>query len=336
MGAGPRRALITGVSGQDGSYLAEQLLQRGVEVFGLVLAGEALPGHVPAAVRLIPGTLADQRSLEAALREARPEHVYNLGAATSVADSFSDPVAACDVTGLGVLRLLEAVRRVSPSIRLLQASSSEIFAGAETSPQDERTPLSPRSPYGAAKAFAHQIVSVYRRAHHLFAATVILYNHESPRRGLGFVTRRVSDGAARIALGLARELPLGTLDVERDWGWAPDYVRAMRLALEADVPDDYVVATGEAHSLRELLDVAFSAAGLDWRAHVVSDPALRRPAEPALLVGDAGRARARLGWAPTRSFGEVIREMVAADLARLGGSPEPPRPTPVARPAAPE
>jgi GDPmannose 4,6-dehydratase len=315
-----RRALITGITGQDGPYLAEQLLAEGWEVHGMVRPGEAAVPEVPAEVHLHAGTLLDPASLEAALAAARPAHVYNLAAATSVAGSFDDPLTTADVTGLGVLRLLEAVRRTDPAIRLLQASSAEILAGASVSPQDENTPLAPLSPYGVAKAFAHQMVQVYRRSHRLFAATVILYNHESPRRGRQFVTRRVTEGAARIARGLDRELRLGNLDVERDWGWAPDYVRAMRLALQHDAPDDWVVATGETHALRELLEIAFAAVSLRWRDHVVSDPGLFRPAEPVRLCGDATRARQRLGWAPTRAFPDIIREMVAADLARLDGA----------------
>ncbi len=317
---GTPRALITGITGQDGPYLAEQLLAEGWEVHGLARPGD-LPGEgVPGEVRILEASLADEASLEAAVRASRPRHIYNLAAATSVAASFDDPLTTGEVTGLGVLRLLETIRRIDPAIRLLQASSAEIFAGAATSPQDESTPLQPISPYGVAKSFAHQIVAVYRQSHGIFAATTILYNHESPRRGLHFVTRKVSDGAARIALGLAAELRLGNLDVERDWGYAPDYVRAMRLALQRDTPDDYVVATGETHSLREVLDIAFAEVGLDWRRHVVSDPALTRPAEPVRLCGNAARARRLLGWAPSRDFVSVIREMVAADLDRLKGA----------------
>jgi GDPmannose 4,6-dehydratase len=318
MAGSPPRALVTGITGQDGPYLAEQLLAEGWEVHGVVRPGDATgEGVLPPEVRILEASLADQPSLEAAVRASRPQHIYNLAAATSVAASFDDPLTTGDVTGLGVLRLLETIRHTDPAIRLLQASSAEIFAGATRSPQDERTPLMPVSPYGVAKAFAHQIVAVYRKAHRIFAATTILYNHESPRRGPQFVSRKVSDGAARIALGLASELKLGNLDVERDWGYAPDYVRAMRLALRRDTPDDYVIATGETHTLRELLDIAFSALGLDWRRHVISDPALIRPAEPVRLCGDAARARKLLGWSPSRDFAGVIREMVAADLERL-------------------
>ncbi len=312
-----RRALVTGVTGQDGPYLSAILLAAGYEVTGLVLPGEGVPDAVPADVRLLEGSLTDSGSLLAALAEARPSEVYNLAAATSVADSFHNPVAVADVTGLGVLRLLEAVRGADPGIRLLQASSAEIFGGAPASPQDEGTPLCPVSPYGVAKAFAHQTVQLYRRARGIFAVNAILYNHESPRRGTGFVTRKVTMGAARIARGLQSELRLGNLDAERDWGYAPDYVRAMHLMLQQDLADDYVVATGRTHSLRELLEVAFSAVGLDWQPHVVADPALMRPVEPARLCGDASRARARLGWAPTREFAEIIREMVLADLAAV-------------------
>jgi GDPmannose 4,6-dehydratase len=326
-----RRALVTGVTGQDGPYLSELLLGEGYDVFGMVMPGEVVPAEVPPAVHLLEGRLTDGASLQAALTAARPAEVYNLAAATSVADSFEDAVNVADVTGVGVLRLLEAVRHVDPSIRLLQASSAEIFGGAPTSLQDESTPLCPVSPYGVAKAFAHQTVQLYRRSHRIYAATTILYNHESPRRGPGFVTRKVSIAAARIARGMERELRLGNLDVERDWGYAPDYVRAMHRALQQKGPDDYVVATGETHTLRELLDIAFAAVGLDWRQHVVSDPALLRPTEPVRLCGDASRARSRLGWAPTRGFADVIREMVAADLDRLNqGGLAPASPDPAA------
>jgi GDPmannose 4,6-dehydratase len=316
----PRRALITGVAGQDGGYLAEHLLELGYEVYGLALPGEVVKGALEDGDQVLRGDLTDSGSLEAALRRSRPAEVYNLAAATSVAGSFLDPCTCAEVTGVGVLRLLEAVRQADPAIRILQATSSEIFAGAESAPQDERTPLSPRSPYGVAKAFAHQMVSVYRESHGLFAATAILYNHESPRRGLNFVTRKVTDAAARIAMGLQEELRLGNLEVFRDWGYAPDYVRAMRLILGHDVADDFVVATGEMHSLREVLEIAFATAGLDWRRHVVSDPQLFRPVEPVHLCRDASKARSRLGWAPSRAFGEIIRDMVTADLERLGGA----------------
>jgi GDPmannose 4,6-dehydratase len=319
-----RRALVTGVTGQDGPYLCELLLGEGYDVSGLVMPGEAVPGEVPAAVSLLQGSLSDPGSLEAALTEARPAEVYNLAAATSVADSFDDPVGVADVTGLGVLRLLEAIRRIDPAIRLLQASSAEIFGGATTSPQDEATPLCPVTPYGVAKAFAHQTIRMYRRSRGIFAATAILYNHESPRRGPGFVSRKVTIAAARIALGQESELRLGNLEAERDWGYAPDYVRAMHLTLQQEAADDYVVATGQTHTLSELLEIAFSAVGLDWHRHVVTDPGLLRPAEPVRLCGDAARARARLGWAPTREFADVIREMVAADLARFQETDSPP------------
>jgi GDPmannose 4,6-dehydratase len=333
MSASSRRALVTGVTGQDGPYLCELLLAEGYEVHGLVMPGELVPAEVPAALQLHEGLLTDSASLQAAIA-ARPHEIYNLAAATSVAASFDDPVAVADVTGLGVLRLLEAVRGSGAPIRLLQASSSEIFGGAVTSPQDETTPLCPISPYGVAKAFAHQTVQLYRRSHGVFAATVILYNHESPRRGPGFVTRKITTAAARISRGLEGELRLGNLDVVRDWGYAPDYVRAMHLALQQEAADDYVVATGETHTLRELLDIAFSSVGLDWKRHVVTDPGLLRPAEPVRLCGDASRARTRLGWAPTRDFAAIVREMVAADLDRVNQAVPPARPA-SGQPAAP-
>jgi len=326
MPATRRRALVTGVTGQDGPYLSELLLAEGYQVAGLVLPGDVVPDAVPAAVHLLEGSLTDGASLQAVLAEARPSEVYNLAAATSVADSFDNPVAVAEVTGLGVLRLLEAIRQADPRIRLLQASSAEIFGGATTSPQDEGTPLCPLSPYGVAKAFAHQTVQHYRRSRGIFAANAILYNHESPRRGTGFVTRKITLGAARIARGLETELRLGNLDVERDWGYAPDYVRAMHLVLQQDVADDYVIATGRSHTLRELLEVAFSVVGLDWHRHVVSDSAFLRPAEPVRLCGDASRARARLGWAPTREFGDIISEMVLADLVGLDAAASPSAP----------
>ncbi len=333
MSATRRRALVTGVTGQDGPYLSELLLGEGYEVHGMVMTGETVPVDVPAAVDLHTGSLSDGAALQAVLSAAHPDEVYNLAAFTSVAGSFEDALTVADVTGVGVLRLLEAIRHLDPATRLLQATSAEIFGGAPTSPQNEATPLCPVSPYGVAKAFAHQIVQVYRRSHGIFAATTILYNHESPRRGTAFVTRKISIAAARIARGLERELRLGNLDVERDWGYAPDYVTAMHLALQQETPDDYVVATGETHRLRELLEIAFSAVGLDWRQHVVADPGLLRPSEPNRLCGDASRARSRLGWAPTREFADIIREMVAADLDRIDQGAVPPVPAAARTPA---
>ncbi len=315
-----KRALITGITGQDGSYLAEFLLEKGYRVYGLVRRSSVgnleRIKHLERDLRLIPGDLTDQNSLIAALVEARPDEVYNLAAQSFVGVSWQQPVLTAQVTALGVTRMLEAIRTVNPRIRFFQASSSEMFGRAQETPQSEKTPFYPRSPYGVAKVYGHYITVNYRESYGLFACSGILFNHESPRRGLEFVTRKVSDGVARIKLGLAGELRLGNLDSRRDWGYAGDYVQAMWLMLQQDEPGDYVIATGETHPVRELVEIAFSHAGLDWRKYVVVDPRLYRPADVDLLQGDYSRARSRLGWEPRVSFPELVRMMVDADLAR--------------------
>ncbi len=318
--SGGRRALITGITGQDGSYLAELLLEKGYTVFGMVRRAskdncERLE-HIRHRLELRQADLLDQLSLIRLLEESRPHEVYNLAAQSFVPTSWSQPVLTAEFTGLGVTRVLEAVRLVDQGMRLYQASSSEMFGLVRETPQNEHTPFHPRSPYGVAKVYGHAITVNYRESYGLFACAGILFNHESPRRGLEFVTRKVSDGVARIKCGLARELSLGNLDARRDWGFAGDYVHAMWLMLQQELPDDYVVATGESHSVKELVELAFSYAELDWHEHVVVDPLLRRPAEVDLLLGDATKAREKLGWSPKVRFPELVQMMVDADLAR--------------------
>ncbi len=318
-----KRALITGVTGQDGSYLAEWLLQQGYQVFGLVRRSSTLNferiAHIQDQIELLSGDLTDQNSLLGALTQANPDEVYNLAAQSFVQTSWPQPVLTGDVTALGVTRMLEAIRVFNPQIRFYQASSSEMFGKVQAVPQREDTPFYPRSPYGVAKVYGHWITVNYRESYGMFAVSGILFNHESPRRGLEFVTRKVSDGVARIKLGLQRELRLGNLEAQRDWGFAGDYVRAMWMMLQQDSPVDYVVAMGETHSVRELVETAFSYAGLDWREHVVQDPRFVRPAEVDLLVGDAHKVNAELGWEPEVRFTELIHMMVDADLDRLRG-----------------
>lgn len=318
-----KRALITGVTGQDGSYLAEWLLEQGYEVHGLVRRSSTLNferiAHIQDRIELLSGDLTDQNSLLGALQRADPDEVYNLAAQSFVQTSWPQPVLTGDVTALGVTRILEALRVFNPKIRFYQASSSEMFGKVQAVPQREDTPFYPRSPYGVAKVYGHWITVNYRESYGMFAVSGILFNHESPRRGLEFVTRKVSDGVARIKLGMQRELRLGNLDAQRDWGFAGDYVRAMWMMLQHDSPVDYVVAMGETHSVRELVEVAFSYAGLDWREHVVQDPRFMRPAEVDLLVGDASKAHAELGWQPSVGFTELVQMMVDADLDRLRG-----------------
>jgi GDPmannose 4,6-dehydratase len=314
-----RRALITGVSGQDGSYLAELLLERGYEVYGLVRRTsspnlERLDG-VRGRVQLLTGDLLDQTSLQRALQEARPQEVYNLAAQSFVPTSWSEPVFTAEATALGVTRLLEALRHVCPEARFYQASTSEMF-GAAPPPQHEDTPFHPRSPYGVAKVYAHWATVNYRESYDLFAVSGILFNHESPRRGYEFVTRKVTSAAARIRHGLARDVRLGNLAARRDWGHARDYVEAMWLMLQQDEPRDFVIASGTTHSVQDLCALAFEAVELDWREHVVVDESFLRPAEVEDLVGDATRAREQLGWAPTTSFEALVREMVERDLER--------------------
>ena len=311
-----RRALITGITGQDGTYLSEYLLGRGYTVAGIVHEHEPTDA-IPSGVDVLRGDLRDAASLRDAVSSGAPDEVYNLAALSFVGASFDEPEATCDVTGMGVLRLLEAIRAVNPAIHFFQASSAEIFAAAPISPQDESTPLSPRSPYGVAKAFAHQMVVTYRETHGMFACNGILFNHESPRRGVQFVTRKITDAAARIKLGVAETVTLGNLHVSRDWGFAGDYVTAMPLMLGHEAPDDYVIATGVLHTLQEFLDAAFFHVGLHWQDHVTSDPALFRPNEPVQLRGNASRARDRLGWTATTPFVQLVAMMVDADLERV-------------------
>jgi GDPmannose 4,6-dehydratase len=325
-----RRALITGITGQDGSYLAELLLDKGYEVFGMTrrASTENLEriDHLLDKVTLIQGDLLDPHSLAAALRESEPREVYNLAAQSFVPTSWNQPVLTAEFTAVGVTRMLEAIRAVDPQIRVYQASSSEMYGKVREVPQNELTPFHPRSPYGVAKVYGHYITVNYRESYGLFAVSGILFNHESPRRGLEFVTRKISDGVARIKLGLADELRLGNLDAKRDWGYAGDYVGAMWLMLQQDESEDYVIATGEEHSVREFVEIAFDHAGVDWERHVVTDPRFLRPAEVDHLVGDYSKARAQLGWEPTVSFRELVEMMVEADLDRLRAEAERPAP----------
>lgn len=314
-------ALITGITGQDGSYLAEFLLERGYRVIGMVRRSSTVNfqriEHIQDHITLVPGDLLDQMSLVDALREYEPQEVYNLAAQSFVPTSWRQPVFTGEATALGVTRVLEAIRIVDPAIRFYQASSSEMFGKVRESPQKEDTPFYPRSPYGVAKVYGHWITVNYRESYDLFACSGILFNHESPRRGLEFVTRKVTYGAAKIKLGLEADLHLGNLDSRRDWGFAGDYVEAMWLMLQQDGPDDYVVGTGETHSVRELCEVAFSCLNLDWEKYVVVDPEFYRPAEVDLLVSDPSKARAILGWRPKVNFTELVEMMVAADLELL-------------------
>ena len=314
-------ALITGVTGQDGSYLAEFLLDRGYRVVGMVRRTSTINfhriAHIQDRLELVPGDLSDQISLIRILEEYRPDEVYNLAAQSFVQTSWNQPVFTGDVTALGVTRVLDAIRIVDPRIRMYQASSSEMFGKVVEVPQRETTPFYPRSPYGVAKVYGHWITVNYRESYNLHASSGILFNHESPRRGLEFVSRKISHQAAKIKLGLAHELRLGNLDARRDWGFAGDYVRAMWLMLQRDTPDDFVVATGETHSVEQFLDVAFEHLDLDWHEYVVQDERFMRPAEVDLLVGDAGKAGDVLGWEPHVSFAELVKMMVDADLVML-------------------
>lgn len=316
-----RRALITGITGQDGAYLATFLLEKGYEVHGMVRRASTENFERIAALRqrvtLHQADLLDQLSIITLVQEVRPHEVYNLAAQSFVPTSWLQPLLTGEFTGLGVTRILEAIRLVDPTIRFYQASSSEMFGKVRQEPQNEETPFWPRSPYGVAKVYGHWITVNYRESYGIFACSGILFNHESPLRGKEFVSRKITDGVARIKLGLADKLVLGNLDALRDWGYAGDYVRAMWLMLQQEQPDDYVVATGEKHSVRELLDVAFGHVGLDWHDYVVSDPKLFRPAEINTLRGDASKARRVLGWEPTVSFPELIRMMVEVDLQRV-------------------
>jgi len=319
-----KRALITGITGQDGSYLAELLLDNGYEVFGLTRRLSAANywriEHLLDRITLLPGDLLDQLSLIRVLERVRPTELYNLAAMSFVPASWDQPMLTGEFNSQGVTRVLEAVRVVDPAIRVYQASSSEMFGKVREVPQTETTPFYPRSPYGVSKVFAHYITVNYRESYGLFAVSGILFNHESPRRGLEFVTRKVTDGVARIKLGLATELRLGNLDAHRDWGFAGDYVRAMWLMLQQEQADDYVIATGKSHSVQQLVEIAFGHAGLDWRQHVKTDPALLRPAEVDHLIGDSSKARHQLGWQPSVNFQGLIEMMVDADVRRLRGA----------------
>jgi GDPmannose 4,6-dehydratase len=319
-----KTALITGITGQDGSYLADLLLAKGYRVVGMTrrssTASNERIAHLAGRLELVQGDLLDQASIVAAIRECEPDELYNLAAQSFVPTSWNQPVLTGEFTGLGVTRMLEAVRQVNPRIRFYQASSSEMFGKVREVPQTEKTPFHPRSPYGVAKAYAHFLTVNYRESFGLFAVAGILFNHESPRRGLEFVTRKVTDGAARIALGLARDLPMGNLDAQRDWGYAGDYVEAMWRMLQQDEPTDYVVASGVAHSVRDVCELAFGHVGLDYRDHVTLDPSLIRPAEVDHLLGDSSKARSELGWEPKVGFDELIRTMVEADLERYRAS----------------
>jgi len=319
-----KRALITGITGQDGSYLAEMLLDKGYEVYGIVRRASTTNywriEHLLNRIHLKPADLLDQLSLIKVLDDVRPQEFYNLAAMSFVPASWDQPMLTGEYNAQGVTRVLEAVRQVDPTIRVYQASSSEMFGKVREVPQTELTPFYPRSPYGVSKVFAHYITVNYRESYDLFAVSGILFNHESPRRGLEFVTRKVSDGVARIKLGLADSLGLGNLDAHRDWGFAGDYVRAMWLMLQQEAPDDYVIATGESHSVRELVELAFSHAGLEWQRYVRLDPRFLRPAEVEHLIGDSSKARTALGWRPNVDFTALVRMMVDADLARLSES----------------
>jgi GDPmannose 4,6-dehydratase len=316
-----KRALITGITGQDGSYLAELLLAEGYEVIGMVRRSSTLNferiAHIQDRVSLVAGDLLDEISLIGILREHRPAEVYNLAAQSFVQTSWTQPVLTGETTALGVTRVLDAIRIVDPEIRFYQASSSEMFGKVQEVPQNEGTPFYPRSPYGVAKVYGHWITVNYRESYGLHASSGMLFNHESPRRGLEFVTRKVSHGVARIAAGMDDKLFLGNLDAQRDWGFAGDYVRAMWLMLQRDEPDDFVVSTGETHSVRELCEIAFARVGLDWHEHVVVDDKFLRPAEVDLLVGDATKAKTELKWEKTVTFADLVAMMVDADVELL-------------------
>jgi GDPmannose 4,6-dehydratase len=321
-----KRAIITGITGQDGSYLAELLLSKGYEVVGTVRRASA-PNfwrvqHILDRVTLRPADLLDQLSILRLVDEVRPHEFYNLAAMSFVPASWDQPMLTGEYNAQGVTRVLEAIRQVDPSIKMYQASSSEMFGKVREVPQNEETPFYPRSPYGVSKVFAHYITVNYRESYHLFAVSGMLFNHESPRRGLEFVTRKVTDGVARIKLGLTDSLSLGNLDAHRDWGFAGDYVKAMWLMLQQDRADDYVIATGVSKSVRDLVEIAFAHAGLDWQKHVKLDPKLIRPAEVEHLIGDCSKAKTQLGWIPSVDFKGLITMMVDADLQRVAAAPQ--------------
>ena len=316
-----KTALITGITGQDGSYLAEFLLRKGYTVYGMVRRSSTLNYericHIQTQLDLIQGDLLDQNSLIEALTFSQPDEVYNLGAQSFVPTSWNQPVLTGEFTALGVTRMLEAIRTVNPKIRYYQASSSEMFGKIRETPQNEKTPFYPRSPYGVAKVYGHWITINYRESYDMFCCSGILFNHESPRRGLEFVSRKVTHAAARIKLGLQKELKIGNLEAQRDWGFAGDYVEAMWLMLQQDEPDDYVIATGISHSVKDLVQIAFDHSGLDWMKRVESDPKLFRPAEVDFLLGDATKAKSKLGWEPKVTFEELVKMMVDEDYRRL-------------------
>ena len=322
-----KRALITGITGQDGSYLAEFLLSKGYDVYGMVRRTSTVRyeriQHIQHQLKLVQGDMGGLSSLITAISAVEPDEVYNLAAQSFVPTSWNQPGFTGDITGLGVTRLLEAVRTVNPGIRYYQASSSEMFGKVREVPQTETTPFYPRSPYGVAKVYGHWITVNYRESYDLFTCSGILFNHESPRRGMDFVTRKVTYHAAKIKLEMANEIRIGNLDSKRDWGFAGDYVRAMWLMLQQDQPDDFVIATGETHSVERLLEVAFGHVGLNWRDYAVQDEAFMRPAEVDLLVGDPAKAKRLLGWQPEVSFEELIGMMVEADLKKLRDNPDP-------------
>ena len=316
-----RTALITGVTGQDGSYLADFLLEKGYKVHGMVRRASTENferiNHLRDKIELHQADLLDELSLIELMQKVKPDEIYNLAAMSFVPTSWTQPILTSEYTAVGVVRMLEAMRRVCPQARLYQASSSEMFGHVRETPQTENTPFYPRSPYGVAKVFGHYITINYRESYDLFAVSGILFNHESPRRGKEFVTRKVTDGVARIKLGLQQTISMGNLDAKRDWGFAGDYVRAMWMMLQAEQADDYVIATGATHTVRELCEVAFSHVGLDWEAHVQIDPRFIRPAEVELLLGDSSKARRVLGWKPTVDFEGLVKMMVDADLERV-------------------
>jgi len=318
-----KRALITGITGQDGSYLADLLLDEGYEIFGMVRRSStdttSRIEHLRGKVEFLQADLLDQASVVKAVETARPDEIYNLAAQSFVPTSWSQPVLTGQFTALGVTRMLEALRQVAPEARFYQASSSEMFGKVREVPQNELTPFHPRSPYAVAKTYGHHITINYRESYGVFAVSGILFNHESPRRGREFVTRKITDGAARIKLGLAKELRLGNLDSQRDWGYAGDYVRAMHLMLQQDEPGDYVISTGRTHSVRQFLEIAFGHVGLDYNEYVKQDSRYLRPAEVDQLIGDSAKAKDELGWEPTVSFEELVVMMVDADLELLGG-----------------
>ncbi len=320
-----KRALITGITGQDGSYLAEFLLGKGYEVYGMVRRTSTVRyeriQHIQSQIHIVQGDMGDHASLITAISTIEPDEIYNLAAQSFVPTSWNQPVFTGDITGLGVTRMLDAIRSVNPGIKYYQASSSEMFGKVREVPQKESTPFYPRSPYGVAKVYSHWITVNYRESYDLFTCSGILFNHESPRRGLEFVTRKVTHHAAMIKLEMAKEIRIGNLESQRDWGFAGDYVRAMWLMLQQDEPDDYVIATGKTHSVERLLEVAFGHVGLNWRDYTVQDPQFMRPAEVDLLVGDASKAKRNLGWKPEIAFEELIGLMVDYDLMKLRDNP---------------